>query len=276
ASVSLRTVSAPPSDAAIESLGFRSLQRMAEISADRVGFLVCPSSELAFRAIMKTASGVGAPHLRFDYGAFSDQLRKLRKLGGGSGNAHATHPLFTVRCRALSLFEMSESFHGITRSTRRWAISTADMDEKIATDLAESTGYHPIAEMENSVRRALIWLMLRLFIEDGRFSKPEQAFLRENFDAETAESAIAFVRDHGPVAVVKKYGEALDSLAEMNDAARSSVCAVIRRVASVASGAEAQRLSLLGEMHRKLRCDRSPGIEPWDDENDLGSLIDIR
>ena len=263
----------PPEDDNVETINYRSLQRMAEISADRVGFLACPRGDAAYRAILKTASGLDEPHIRFDIRAFNGQLDKLKQVDSTGQNAWTTHPLLTVRCKALTLFQRSAPYFEVTGKRGRADMDRDTMESAIADDLAASTGYNPLAEMEKSVRRSLIWLVLRLFIEDGRFSKPEQAFLRDTFDQENANRAIEFTRQHGPVAVCNKYREALLELAQMNESARDSACAVVRRVASIASGDQAARLTLVKEMHEALECKQRARIEPWEDAHSLGGLI---
>ena len=269
----------PPEDGGVESVNYRSLQRMAEISADRVGFLATSSSEAAYRAILKTASGLGEEYLQFDVGAFTAQFDKLKdlskdKLSAGH-NAYSTHPLLTVRCRALQLFGDSQPYCNATGKVQRPSHTRDELDDKIAADMYASTGYHPMAEIENTVRVNLIWLILRLFIEDGRFTKSEQAFLVENFEGSLAEKAIDFVRQHGPAAVCKKYEDALAALAAMKESARTSACRIVRRVASVAGGTEKERKKLLKEMHKRLACKDKARIEPWADEHSLGGLLEL-
>lgn len=273
---------AAPDEDGVDGINFRSLQRMAEISADRVGFLACARPDAGPRAILKTVSGLSGQHLRFDSDAFDQQFAKLKDLaskrqgsGSGSHDAWSTHPLFTVRCRALQLFGKSQPFHDITGRRQAAELTREQLEDSIAGDLYDSTGYHPMAEIEHAVRVNLIWMVLRLFIEDGRFTKGEQAFLRDNFEAELADKAIDFVRQHGPIAVCRKYEEALDNLASMSEAARNSACGVVRRVASVAGGDESVRLKLLGEMHKHLACKARVRIQPWADEHSLGGLLDL-
>ena len=64
----------PPEEEGVESINFRSLQRMAEISADRVGFLACPRTESAFHAILKTASGLDDEHIQFNVDVAQQRL----------------------------------------------------------------------------------------------------------------------------------------------------------------------------------------------------------
>jgi Peptidase family M48 len=272
----------PPESEGVDSINFRSLQRMAEISADRVGFLACPRADASFRAILKTASGLGERHVRFDVAAFSAQFQRLKELKekkqGNGHSAYSTHPLLTVRCRALSLFATSQPYVEVTGRIGDPELSRNEMDDKIAGDMYDSTGYHPMSELENSVRLNLIWLVLRLFIEDQRFTKPEQAFLLDNFEGEIAEKAIEFVRSQGPDAVRKKYEEALTTLGGMNESARNSACAVIRRVASVASGAGSSQKDikrLLKEIHKRLDCKVRARVKPWADEQSLAGLLEL-
>ncbi len=79
--------------------------RLAEISADRAGFMVVGHRlEVAVSAFFKLQAGLGPEHLRFDVGAFIDQLASLEKLERRELLARFSHPATPIRVRALQLF----------------------------------------------------------------------------------------------------------------------------------------------------------------------------
>lgn len=79
--------------------------RLAEISADRVGFLACGCDlSVAISTFFKMASGLGPEHLRFDLDTFLAQLQDLERLDRKEVLAQFSHPATPVRARALQLY----------------------------------------------------------------------------------------------------------------------------------------------------------------------------
>ncbi|MBJ95753.1 MAG: hypothetical protein CMP23_14930 [Rickettsiales bacterium] len=79
--------------------------RLAELSADRVGFLAAGESlEPIVSVFFKLASGLGPEHLQFDISAFLDQLQLIQDSGPSNLLAHFSHPVTPVRVRALQLY----------------------------------------------------------------------------------------------------------------------------------------------------------------------------
>src|SRR5262249_20924388 len=82
-----------------------SWDRLAEISADRAGFLVIDGNlEVAGSAFFKLLSGLGPEHLRYDIKVFLEQLDSLQKLNRSELFAEFSHPATPIRVRALQLF----------------------------------------------------------------------------------------------------------------------------------------------------------------------------
>ena len=79
--------------------------RLAELSADRVGFLAAKQNlEAAVGTFFKLASGLGPEHLSFDLEAFLKQLEELQRLDRKDIFALFSHPITPVRVRALQLY----------------------------------------------------------------------------------------------------------------------------------------------------------------------------
>jgi uncharacterized tellurite resistance protein B-like protein len=79
--------------------------RLAELSADRAGFLACGGSlETAVSVFFRLTAGLGPQHLRFDVGAFLEQLDDLARMRRSDVLATFSHPATPVRVQALRLF----------------------------------------------------------------------------------------------------------------------------------------------------------------------------
>lgn len=188
-----------------ERLNWLALQRAAEISADRIGFLASKSMDGAVRAIIKTSTGLDSSKLRFDVANYLDQLRRLTSLGGSEEVVFASHPMFPVRMKALLWFEMSEPFAEIGKAAKRSPISREKLDQRIAKDL-ESAGASVLNRMrEESLQSAAVWAFLYVAISDNKLSKTEQTQLQTIFGDKTANDALQFVQDNGPNAVREKF-----------------------------------------------------------------------
>ena len=79
--------------------------RLAELSADRAGFLATGEQlEPIVSVFFNLASGLGPEHLQFDIDAFLDQLELIQDTGSSDLMAHFSHPVTPVRVRALQLY----------------------------------------------------------------------------------------------------------------------------------------------------------------------------
>ena len=119
-----------------------SWDRLAEISADRAGFVVIGGKlEIAVSAFFKMQSGLGPEHLRFDIHAFLEQLATLEKLPRRELLARFSHPATPIRVRALELFGAVEES----------GTPLARIDEEISL-LARLMDYVPSEPLELSIR----------------------------------------------------------------------------------------------------------------------------
>lgn len=79
--------------------------RLAELSADRAGFLATGEQlEPVVSVFFKLASGLGPEHLAFDIAAFLDQLAVIQDMEHSDIMARFSHPVTPVRVRALQLY----------------------------------------------------------------------------------------------------------------------------------------------------------------------------
>lgn len=188
-----------------ERLNWLALQRAAEISADRIGYVASQSMHAAVRAIIKTSTGLESVELRFDVAKYLDQLRNLTSLGGNEDVIFASHPMFPVRMKALLWFEMSESLAAIKGAAQRSALPAGRIDERIVKDL-EMAGAFVLSRIRTeSFQSAAVWAFLFVAVADNKLSKGEQAELQQRFGTEIATDALSFVAENGPEGVRQKF-----------------------------------------------------------------------
>ena len=108
------------------------VQRARELSADRIGYLAVDDLDESIQSIIKTVSGLGDEHLRFDVSAFLNQATLLANPRRGEART-SSHPSMLMRCRALMWFSM-----GIKSLSDLDNISSHELsiiDEKVSKDL---------------------------------------------------------------------------------------------------------------------------------------------
>ncbi len=190
--------------------------RAGEISVDRVGLLAAGDVDTSVRAMMKSLSGLGGTHLRFDVQAFLRQLNQGRAVEAVSmGNS--THPSFLVRTRALLWFAMTGSHLAGTP-----ALSPEErerIDARIHSDLArfvDGPARDAIREASDDV---LLWMCAATIVQQGKFSKDAQSAVRAHFGPELVDKLTTFLgglaHRAAPEAVGKKVLDASRALQSM-------------------------------------------------------------
>lgn len=202
-----------PTDASGEGtrLNWLALQRAGEISADRIGLLACGSIDVAYRTILKIGTGLGDDHLRFDLANFLDQLRRLKSIGGHASGIISSHPILTVRMKALLWFEMSDAARRIN-GTGAHGVALATVDKRVERLLEEATGEMLTRVRAESFSRAAMWAALFAAVSDGVFSKHEQGAIERLYGRPAVQSALSFVRESGPEQVGVQFEDAIREL----------------------------------------------------------------
>lgn len=186
-----------------------SWERLAELSADRVGFAAVGGRvEPAITAFFKMASGLGPEHLRFDVNAFLAQLEDLQSLQRREVLAQFSHPVTPVRVRALQLYgeaggmSIGEEAHravdqAVARIARLMDHEVSEPLEVQERDFLLSAGllaaYSDGTEITDEEWEVLVALLLPLCadpeVEIARIESVEQA-------TELLESSAAWLRDN--------------------------------------------------------------------------------
>ena len=170
-----------PSDETRESPERQIIRRAAEISADRIGLVACGDLEIAMRALMKSVSGLQDKYLRFDVASYVAQLGESEIT---SQSSSLTHPSIPVRCRALLWFSlMPEAIQGQLKPAHREAL-----DLRITRDLNKFIDAAANEQIRIAEKSLAMWLSIKSIVEDGRYSKSEQAWFIERFGNEASSS----------------------------------------------------------------------------------------
>src|SRR5439155_19791768 len=74
-------------------------------AADRAGLIGCADVDVARRAMLKVATGLGERHLEIDVSDYMRQLAELRDTAGDESIFFTSHPPFPVRVRAVLRFD---------------------------------------------------------------------------------------------------------------------------------------------------------------------------
>ncbi len=240
----------------VENLNLLALNRAAEISADRVGYIACGSLDVACKAILKMASGLSEEFLRFDVAAYLDQGRELQQMGGSEGELYSTHPVFTSRLKALLWFEMSDLCRSWSDKSGKAPLKGSESDSKVREELASTHGFRLTGMNEEALKRTLLWGAMCLFTVDNRLTKAEQAFLRQTFGDRDTDNIVGFVKTNGVEVVKQRFQERLRTVAAMSAKRRKVFYENLESFIPVAGGCDQSKEHLLQNVADTLKVFR--------------------
>ena len=192
--------------------------RAQEISADRAGLIATSSLEIGLRAMMKTISGLGDKHLRFDFGNFLAQLRTGDGVGQVGG--HSTHPSLLMRSRALLWFSMSRVFNETTGKIGGESMGV--LDDRVDRGLAKFVDGQMREELKQANEDLILWLSAVAAVRDGIFEKSEQELLIQLTSKETLSKLLGFLR-----------GRAQDEVQSLTKGKLHAACASFQSLAPI-------------------------------------------
>ncbi|MCX6305386.1 MAG: M48 family metallopeptidase [Bacteroidetes bacterium] len=90
-------------------------QKLAELTADRYGFIASPNLEKCVSGFFKLASGLAAERISFDYNAYlAENERILGFFRDNKAGNLMSHPINPIRIKAIQLFSNSNTYRAIT------------------------------------------------------------------------------------------------------------------------------------------------------------------
>ena len=232
-------------------LNILNLNRSAEISADRVGFIASGSLEKSLRASLKLASGLSEKYLKFSFSTYLDQLREIESIGKSQSELWSTHPSFLIRIQALIWFSMSKEYHEYFDTKKKGAYDLKTIDSKIEKTIKKVVG----DELENANKaiydRARLWGSLKLFLVDNKFSKEEQAKFTELVGKEKARKAIGWLKLSNPNMLDKKVEEGFSEASKLLKSDRQNLGKELEKAAKTAGG---KKIKILDALSKLLNC----------------------
>ncbi len=240
----------------VEKLNILALNRAAEISADRVGFVAVSKKEHAYKAVLKLATGLPDKFVRFDLSAYLKQARDLRKLGGTEYSLLSSHPVCTTRMRALLWFEMSSPYYVWSDQKGSAPFSSVMLDNKVEKDMAAVSGFRLAEINKKEANVAMHWGVLSLFVSDGHLSKEEQALMKQTFGDKVAEDLLGFLREQGPDGVISKFEASLRCVRLMSFEIKEALYLDLEHFAKLAGGEIIVREQVLRKTLRSIALDR--------------------
>ena len=230
-------------------LNILNLNRSAEISADRVGFIASGSLEKSLRASLKLASGLSEKHLKFSFSTYLDQLREIESIGKSQSELWSTHPSFLIRIQALIWFSMSKEYHEYFDTKKKGVYDLKTIDSKIEKTIKKVVG----DELENANKaiydRARLWGSLKLFLVDNKFSKEEQVKFTNLVGKEKANKAIGWLKLSNPNMLDKKVEEGFSEAAKLLKSDRQNLGKELEKAAKIAGG---KKIKILGTLSKLL------------------------
>ena len=229
-------------------LNILNLNRSAEISADRVGFIASGSLEKSLRASLKLASGLSEKHLKFSFSTYLDQLREIESIGKSQSELWSTHPSFLIRIQALIWFSMSKEYHEYFDTKKKGIYDLKTVDSKIEKTIKKVVG----DELENFNKeiydRARLFGSLKLFLVDNKFSKEEQVKFTELVGKEKARKAIGWLKLSNPNMLDKKVEDGFSEASKLLKSDRKNLGKDLEKAAKIAGGKKIKILETLSKL----------------------------
>src|SRR5690606_28798725 len=151
-----------------------------EVSADRIGLICAGNLDIAFRAILKTVSGLDSSILKFNISEFISQMKGFLKVANNN-SFFSTHPSMVLRSRALIWFSMDDSFKDFYDLNEQTKESLLKIDEKIKKDFLKERKIFQELETEHIFTEIQFWLLAQMVYETGSFSKTVQNEISLNY-----------------------------------------------------------------------------------------------
>jgi len=211
------------------------LSRCAEISADRLGFLACPSLEDAILGIIKIASGLSKEHIRVDISSYINQLKHNKNIKSYKDQIFNTHPIFPLRARALIWFSMSERFYKISRKNESAPLRHDKLENMVQKDLHEISDKLFVDRESNLLNNTLLWASLKLAIADNKLAKEDQIYIKEHLPDVLVDKAINFLKsapNNASNIINERFKESLNAIAKIRKSKKVKLLSEINTIAN--------------------------------------------
>jgi hypothetical protein len=106
-------------------------EKLAELSADRYGYIASPNLDKCICAFFKLASGLDTVRINFDAAAYLDEMERVVEFFREKGSVQGSHPVNPLRIKALQIFARSRLYARVA------AGEALEPDQEMAAQLDE-------------------------------------------------------------------------------------------------------------------------------------------
>jgi len=169
------------------------LQKNAEISADRLGFIVLGDLEQTMKAMIKISSGLSSEHIKYNFDNFMNQLEDLKKLESNPYLMNSSHPSIFTRAQAVLWFSQSNEYMNYNDNPNKGLYDLSEVDHLIDNAITELISKDQDQIFGDRSRTCLFWCLVYLILVDKKFTKEEQKYLSTIFSNQKVTSLKSFL-----------------------------------------------------------------------------------
>lgn len=153
-----------------ECLEDQIFSRAVEISVDRIGLLAAGDYEPAFRAILKTLSGLDEDLIRFDFTSFMNEARGVLDSTVTEQELYSSHPPLAQRFKALVSFSSSDIFLSRINKDTKGSVSIDQVNKIIASGLTNRVDSKAQELIRKGLEDLTVWVVSLLVISKKQVS----------------------------------------------------------------------------------------------------------
>ncbi len=249
------------------NLALLQLNRAAEISVDRIGFLSCQSLEVCLRTIIKSFTGLESQYINFDFSTFINQAKELEKVQGHKNQIYSSHPSFLLRARALLFFTMSEPYYQFIGKSGTAPLSKSKLDTNIENDFNKATGFYLHDQKNEALSDFRMWAILRLIIIDFDFSKEEEKLFSDIFGKDKmikAKNLLDEKSEDRKISIIEnKLNEALDQVRNIPKDEKEMLISELEGYGSLVGGNKLDIVKTIGFIANLVGIERAVSLKPY-------------
>jgi Zn-dependent protease with chaperone function len=180
-----------------ECLEDQILSRAVEMSVDRIGLLAASECESAFRAILKTLSGLDEDILRFDFSSFMGEARGVLESKVTDQQLYSSHPPLAQRFKALVSFSSSDVYLSRTNKDTKGSLSIDQVNKVIYSGLTNQVDSKAQELINKSLEDLSIWVVSLLVVSKKQVSLSAiESHCGVKINKEDVEKAIRLIESY--------------------------------------------------------------------------------
>lgn len=209
------------------------IQRSIELTVDRIGLLATDDINSAFKAILKTLSGLDSAYLRFDFSNFLSEVREVLDENITDEQVYSSHPPLAQRFKALASFSTSDEYIFLKTGIRNNGVSLDQINKLISTEVSNGVDHAAYKKINYQIINLLIWFMAVVIINKEKVNLNSFSSKFEiPLDKSELEKAVNFINSYPESqrsqVLTEKISEALASCAKVSPRRLSMILEYLR------------------------------------------------